>query len=536
MSADRPRRTMAKRQPAAPAVRPSEVTVAPVETPARSAAVASTAVASLTSPRLAEIQEQWAAARWTELSALSPADLETHPEGSRLALIAAAAALQSGDRLRALEHARLAVASGCDRRFASNLLLASARNVLGRASLAAGRSSQADEHFKLSLLEGRGSSQARRLAQRRADQVREDLARLVANNRHHTPGNVAQQSPEIPAWIDQLARQCASATDVHEAVDTALARALGTPQERVQLLMGVASAFERLGDSMTATHFLHHACEMASGTTAELRQGLARRLVALGQTESALDLLVADALSGLDTSQPQSLERPIRKAYSALREAEQARREHGHELLIAHLKAHLPDIRRQSGSRPLAMVEIGTTRENVPGQGSTRKLAEFCAANQIDFVTVDMDPHNAQMANELFSRMGVAYRAIAAKGEDYLAGRGDPVDFVFLDAYDFDHGKHSELRQSRYEKFLGSRIDEQACHRMHLECAQSLTRLLTPYGIVCVDDTWLENGHWTAKGTLAVPYLLAHGFELVEARNRAALLRRVATDGEPGAS
>jgi hypothetical protein len=36
----------------------------------------------------------------------------------------------------------------------------------------------------------------------------------------------------------------------------------------------------------------------------------------------------------------------------------------------------------------------------------------------------------------------------------------------------------------------------------------------------------MEDGRWSAKGTLAMPYLLANGFELVEARNRAALLRR----------
>jgi hypothetical protein len=41
-----------------------------------------------------------------------------------------------------------------------------------------------------------------------------------------------------------------------------------------------------------------------------------------------------------------------------------------------------------------------------------------------------------------------------------------------------------------------------------------------------VDDTWLEFGQWVAKGTLAMPYLLEHQFDLLEARNRAALLGR----------
>ena len=79
---------------------------------------------------------------------------------------------------------------------------------------------------------------------------------------------------------------------------------------------------------------------------------------------------------------------------------------------------------------------------------------------------------------------------------------------MFLDAYDVDHGKHSALRQSRYERFLGGRIDEQQCHPMHLECAQSLVEKLAPRGVICFDDIWLAEAKWTAKGTLGMPYLL----------------------------
>jgi hypothetical protein len=138
-----------------------------------------------------------------------------------------------------------------------------------------------------------------------------------------------------------------------------------------------------------------------------------------------------------------------------------------------------------------------------------------------------MDPHNSRSAERLFESLNMPYRAITMKGEDYLRQLTEPVDFVFLDAYDFDHGGHSELRQSRYVKFLGSRIDEAACHQMHLDCAESLLRWLTPHGIICVDDTWTEDGVWTAKGKLAMPFLLENGFELIDARNRAALLKRV---------
>jgi hypothetical protein len=98
------------------------------------------------------------------------------------------------------------------------------------------------------------------------------------------------------------------------------------------------------------------------------------------------------------------------------------------------------------------------------------------------------------------------------------------MDCVFLDAYDFDHGKHSELRQSRYEKFLGSRIDEQQCHQMHLDCVKSVVEKLSDWGVVSIDDTWLDTGSWTAKGTLAVPYLLTKSFNFLDIRNRSVLM------------
>jgi hypothetical protein len=151
---------------------------------------------------------------------------------------------------------------------------------------------------------------------------------------------------------------------------------------------------------------------------------------------------------------------------------------------------------------------------------------EFCARESFHFVTVDMDAANTEMAAAMFRSKNLDFDAVHSKGEDYLAAYTGRMDCVFLDAYDFDHGMHSERRQSRYEKFLGARIDEQQCHQMHLDCARSVADKLTPSGLVCVDDTWLVDGGWTAKGTLALPYLLEHGFEFLDIRNKAALLGR----------
>jgi hypothetical protein len=233
----------------------------------------------------------------------------------------------------------------------------------------------------------------------------------------------------------------------------------------------------------------------------------------------ALELLARDALHGPLAFGPESRTR-LMTAIRGQKPCGDA--EHGHAVLIDWLSAQ---------SSPVAsrlLVEIGTTRERVPGQGSTEKLAHFCAAHDIEFITVDMDPRNTARAQRMFRRLGLSFQAITAKGEEWLAAFPGKIDYVFLDAYDFDHGKHSQQRQSRYEQFLGAPIGDDACHQMHLDCAIILAQKISKDGVICIDDTWMdEKGKWTAKGTKAVPFLLENGFQIFEARNRSLLLARL---------
>lgn len=475
---------------------------------------------------LDEAREHWVSGHWKALAALDLHGLEAHPDRASLAVVGAAAALQMGDRHAAREYGRTAQKWGCDKAFLLAVLLASARHSLGRACAATGRHEQALQHFQRSLFDRNLLSQARRTARARMDEVLAELSARREQAVRQRKAGLVQGEAKVPAWIADLVSRCLSVADVHEAVDAVLDNVLATPDDRVRFLICLAERFQTRNDKLTGLHYLNTAREYAKEAERPLQAALAKRLVAEGQAAVAMDMVFAEAIAAAgEAGQDQRFAQAIAQAYQTVRDAEQERREHGHELLLAYLKLHLPKLRAREAK--FSMVEIGTTRENVPGQGSTRKLAEFCRQHQIAFVTVDMDPHNSRLAQRMFEGMQVEFQALTAKGEDYLRERRDPVDFVFLDAYDFDHGKHSELRQSRYVKFLGSRIDEQACHEMHLDCAQSLLRLLSPEGVVCVDDTWLEDGRWTAKGTLAVPFLLDHGFELVDARNRAALLRRL---------
>lgn len=483
---------------------------------------------------LDEARERWAAADWRVLDQLDPQALESHPDRGALALISAAASLQGGDRRLARERAKRALAWGCERRTLAAVLLASARHALGRASVAAGRLERATHHFERTAFEAPLQSESRRVGRRHLDDVQTELATRRAAALRDRKAGVRSNAESMRAWITDLVSRCLAAVDLHDAVDGCLERLLAGADDRLRFLMELAERLRQRGDAMTALHFLNTARDLAGGASHPLRQALVQRLTAAGHAEVAMGLLVDDALAVIGgDAEGAAMQGKLRQAWNAALAGEQARKEHGHELLLSHLRLHLQSMQAAAGHRRLQLVEIGTTRENVPGQGSTRKLAEFCRDHGLDFVTVDMDPHNTRMAEQLFAEMQVPFEAVTMKGEDYLRARAAPVDLAFLDAYDFDHGKHSELRQSRYVKFLGARIDEEACHRMHLDCAQSLMRLLSPQGLVCIDDTWLdEQGHWTAKGTLAMPHLLDQGFVLIDARNRAALLAR----GEPASA
>ncbi|MGC4109754.1 MAG: hypothetical protein QM747_04875 [Nocardioides sp.] len=203
--------------------------------------------------------------------------------------------------------------------------------------------------------------------------------------------------------------------------------------------------------------------------------------------------------------------------------------EHGHALLLRVLQERRPDWVRRRGVR---MLEIGTTREELPEQDSTRVLSEFCQQHGWSFTTCDMDPANSDRARELFVRMGEPFEAVTAKGEDYVATGRRRFDTVYLDAYDFDHGQHSEARQERYEAHLGSRINQHACEVMHLETMQGLTKSGASRCLVVLDDTWRDDpdGPWQGKGPLAIPWALTHGWELTEEdpNHRAVVLEKIA--------
>lgn len=199
--------------------------------------------------------------------------------------------------------------------------------------------------------------------------------------------------------------------------------------------------------------------------------------------------------------------------------------EHGHGLLMAVL---VDEERARPGSLAgTSLIEIGTTRERMAGQASTEKLAIFTALLGMEFITVDIDPDNTKRAEQSLRYLNPGAKAVTARGENYLKLEDGVFDYVYLDAFDYDHGKHSQQRQDRYRELLHTSINDEACWKMHEACAQAISAKMRIGGIVVLDDTWTDdNGQYAGKGKLALPLLLKNGFEIIAKTRMTIALRR----------
>lgn len=489
---------------------------------------------------LERARNQWLVGDWAGLAEINRETLQHHPDRAKIALLAAAGLSQTGQAAEARQFTQLAIDWGCAKKLVSQVLISGVHNTLGRVSAMAGLGQKALPHFEKALAIGSPGSASPAITRARStlqlDQLLANRSSALVLVQSVSEALVTVSNSGIGIQLPsptghQLAQHCMAASDIHSAVDEVRSNHLANLDEtdRFSFYLALSDGLlKNKKDRMTALSYLQYAKRHTSDWTPAMAAAIVTRLISLGQANLAAEFLTQMAIQAVG---PICLTDGDQKAIQAvnakLHEVAGQKGEHGHDLLLAALAKQVAVYKSKVAPRQPVLIEIGTTREDVPGQGSSRKIALFCKQHGISFTTVDMDPHNSLLAREMFAEIGSPqFLAITMKGEDYLRDFQGEIDFVFLDAYDFDHGMHSEVRQSRYEQFLGSRIDETQCHQMHLDCAQSVHAKLAPEGLVCVDDTWLDNGKWTAKGTLAMPYLLANGFELLEARNRAALLRR----------
>lgn len=524
---------------------------------------------------LSQAKALWFFGDWSALCAISREEIAGHPERARLALLVASANSQTGNAQQARELVRASLEWGCPHRLVAQVLTAGIHNSLGRAAALIKDDTRLRQHFNMAVATVAGSEQAQLVSQARAvremtrlgllpqaTQILDDAlgeaaeasglrplqkqATLDALKREmdllRSEVSAVQQTrlgdsftPRPESLVDvpslqRLAQSCLDDEDPLAAIDECLEGKELTSSEKFQFAVALSDLFFEQGDGLNGQNYLAIASQFIAEDDRKAvpqRQLLARRLAQKGRVEQALDLAVVNIASELRL--PENRSRQLLEMYERLRAPKIRNEEHGHDLLLAALTRI-----QQSGAslEGKLLIEIGSTREDVPGQGSTAKLADFCAAHDMRFITVDMDPHNTRSAQRTIAQFGNEFEAVTGKGEHFLREFDGSPDFVFLDAYDFNHGNHSALRQNRYVQFLGSEINDADCHQMHLDCAGTLAEKLAAGGLICIDDTWQENGEWTAKGKLAVPFLLSEGFQILESRNRAVVMQRVDESSE----
>jgi predicted O-methyltransferase YrrM len=466
---------------------------------------------------------QWQFGDWDSLAKLERDTLQNHPDRAKLALLAAAGKLQIGRGDEARQYVRLAQNWGVDKKHISQILIAGVHTTLGRATALGYEPNKSLRHFEEGLSIAFPGADAGLIA---PALLRSHMELGLAKG--HRPTMIEfglLVGTEKYAQAARLVERCISSEDILMEADEVLADINQENNLRCLFLLKMAEVFAQKNDNLTATHYLCQGRPDFDGAPIETQSHYLQSLVRVGRIDIATDIIFQRALNGqpsipLDEQTEKAIRRNSERVSAELKKNQ----EHGHALLLEWLGQNLLQLEKVDLKR--VVIEIGTTRENLPGQGSTEKIARFCWDHGLDFITVDMDPRNTQMAQRLFAKENFSFTAITQKGEDYLRDYTGRMDFVFLDAYDFDHRQHSEIRQSRYVRLTGHRIEDNACHKMHLDCVESVLQKLAPDGVICIDDTWRdEHNRWTAKGTLAIPYLLGNGYTLVEARNKAALLK-----------
>lgn len=345
---------------------------------------------------------------------------------------------------------------------------------------------------------------------------------------------VASLTKDVEGLSSRQAKADADMGDVRETLTQGISSSSGRLDaltkhvEGLSLRADKAAAVEARTTGLTEkVQQLHKDLENARAAIEKLAERMDKALGKdIDSVKSVVATLQSQAVS-LDIASALRALRPLWLGGSAVETLKQQPEvEHGHALLMAVLadeERALPGT--LSGK---VLIEIGTTRERDPGQSSTEKLAIFTAMTGMRFVTVDMDPLNTERGKRVLRYLNPAAQAITEKGEDYLAAHAGPLEYVYLDAFDFDHDKHSQERQARYREILHTKISDEACWQMHKQCAEAIIARMPNGGIVTVDDTWTDaEGNYAGKGKLALPLLLENGFEIVARTRMAIALKRI---------
>jgi hypothetical protein len=202
----------------------------------------------------------------------------------------------------------------------------------------------------------------------------------------------------------------------------------------------------------------------------------------------------------------------------------------GHELIIQHKS----EIFNNSKAGEY-VIEIGSDRDG----GSTCHIAKLAKKYGLNFTTVDIDINATARAGKVIRKINKDFKAVNDFGEKFLSEFIGPIRLVYLDAFDIPGNWHSrKVIESYHDRNLQMTLEN--CHKMHYDCAASLSEKMIVGGFVCFDDVNPVDDQgklifdrvspdykkWSGKGATAIPFLIENGFEVIDNRRACALLKR----------
>ena len=185
---------------------------------------------------------------------------------------------------------------------------------------------------------------------------------------------------------------------------------------------------------------------------------------------------------------------------------------HGHSLFIEYLK-------QRNDLEGKTLIEIGSVREDLEGQNSTKCFLDFCKDKKMKLVSVDIDSKCTDNVRNLDNYNEDLCEAINMDGEKYLNSI-ESFDFIYLDSYDYNHNNHSDDRQNSYLNIYGKEINNEDCYNHHLTMVDRLHKISHKKSIICFDDIISET---VGKGVKALPYLLENGWN-IKVKNQTAVI------------
>lgn len=146
-------------------------------------------------------------------------------------------------------------------------------------------------------------------------------------------------------------------------------------------------------------------------------------------------------------------------------------------------------------------METGTARygrSNCAGDGcSTIIFADWVRKHGGEFYSVDIDAGSLKNAEEGLAEMQPFANLIHSDSVDFLKNFNHPIDFLYLDSFDFDLMNADRARLSQEH---------------HLKEIIAAYPHLSPHCVIMIDDCALPMG---GKGKLVIEFLQAMGWKIM---------------------